>query len=328
MPGRFTCSGNRQPTRAGLRQRCVRSARSRAGSAVSGAVMMAAGALLAGCATQASTGAQPGSAKRSPVPVELIGQGLVLQDGSHGPQLCLGAIAFSLPPQCGGPDIANWDWNKVSGETSQRATTEGSYVVIGHFDRAANVFRLTRPAIPSAQYQGPPVPLEPEPVDLGTRCKEPAAGWGVVDTAKATDASLDRTSARAAQMAGYADLWLDQSRSANPEANDPRRLILNVAFTRDLKARERELRKTWDGALCVSKASRTEDGIERIQGQVEKAAGPAALSIAGRRGVVELRVIYDDGTLQDDFDRDYGKGVVRVSSALSPDPPTCVDVAA
>jgi hypothetical protein len=241
-------------------------------------VVVAAGALLAGCAGQAPTGGRPGSAQGAPDPVELIGQGLVLQDRSHGPQLCLGAIAASLPPQCGGPDIANWDWSKVSGETSMSGTTDGSYVVIGHFDRAANVFTLTRAAIPSAQYQGPPVSLEPEPVDLGTPCVEPAGGWGVVDPAKVTDASLERTSARAAQMAGYADLWLDQSDSTSTGANDPTRLILNVAFTRDLKARERDLRKTWGGALCVSKAPRTEEEIGRIQDQVTKAAGPAALS--------------------------------------------------
>ena len=280
-------------------------------------MVVVAGALLAGCAAKAPTGEQPG-AKRLTDPVELIGQGLVLENGSHGPQLCLGAIATSLPPQCGGPDIANWNWATVSGETSVSGTTEGSYVLIGHFDRVANVFTLTRPAVPSAQYQGPPVGLEPETVDLGTPCVAPAGGWGVVDPAKATEASLERTSARAARMAGYADLWLDQSRSTSPGTNDPTRLILNVAFTRDLKARERELRKTWGGALCVTKAPRTQDEIRRIQDQVTKAAGPAALSSASGRGVVELEVIYDDGTLQDDFDHDYGKGVVRVSSALSP----------
>jgi hypothetical protein len=194
--------------------------------------------------------------------------------------------------------------------------TYGSYVVIGHFDRAANVFTLTRPVIPSAEYQGPPVPSEPEPVDLDTPCAEPAGGWGVVDPAKATDASLERTSARAARMAGYADLWLDQSGSTSTGANDPTRLILNVAFTGDLQGRQRELRETWGGALCVSKASRTEEEIRRIQDQVEKAAGLAGLSSAGGRGVVELQVIYDDGTLQDEFDHKYGQGVVRVSSAL------------
>src|SRR5215218_9391648 len=136
-------SGNWEPTPAGLRPRCVRRGGSRAGSAVSGAVVVVAGALLAGCAAQAPTGEQPG-AKRPTDPVELIGQGLVLENGSHGPQLCLGAIATSLPPQCGGPDIANWDWAKVSGESSVAGTTEGSYIVIGHFDRVANVFTLTR----------------------------------------------------------------------------------------------------------------------------------------------------------------------------------------
>ncbi|MGH8829004.1 MAG: hypothetical protein ACRDVZ_15690, partial [Jiangellaceae bacterium] len=39
----------------------------------------------------------------------------VLESPEHGPQLCHG-VAESLPPQCGGPDIAGWDWSAVEAE--------------------------------------------------------------------------------------------------------------------------------------------------------------------------------------------------------------------
>src|SRR5688572_3418701 len=37
--------------------------------------------------------------------------GIVLEDDSHGPELCLGGVALSLPPQCGGVPLANWEWD-------------------------------------------------------------------------------------------------------------------------------------------------------------------------------------------------------------------------
>ena len=239
-----------------------------------------------------------------------------MSNRSHGPQLCLRAVTASSPPQCGGPDIPNWDWDKVDGQTSQSGTTHGAYLVIGHFDVATHTFTLTRPAINSKDYAGPPVLPEPGQRPLGTPCPKSAGGWRVVDTANTTDNSLDLTAARARKMVGYGGLWVDQSASARPEYNDPTQLILNVAFTHDLPARERDLRETWGGALCVSRALRTENELARIRDQAVAAARWQMLSAGSGRDVVELQVIYDAGTLQDGFDGEYGQGVVRVSSAL------------
>ena len=258
------------------------------------------------------------SAMPSPDPVELIGQGLVLSNRSHGPQLCLGAVAASSPPQCGGPDIPNWDWDKVDAQTSQSGTTYGAYLVIGHLDLTAHTFTLTRPAIASKDYSGPSVLADAGQRPLGTPCPEPAGGWRVVDSANTTDSSLGPTASHAQRTVGYAGLWVDQSASTSPEYNDPTQLILNVAFTHDLSARERDLRETWGGALCVSKAPRTENELARIRDQAAAAAGWQMLSAGSRRDVVELQVIYDSGTLQHEFDTEHGPGVVRVSSALRP----------
>ncbi|MDQ1585354.1 MAG: hypothetical protein QOH80_719 [Actinomycetota bacterium] len=288
---------------------------------------MAVATLLAGCGSQTPStagveGLTPPTSRSagtpSPYPTELVGQGLVLQDRSHGPQLCLGVIAASAPAQCGGPDIPNWDWAKVTGKKTSAGTTDGSYVVIGHFDPGINTFTLTRPPIPAAAYHGPPISPEPQPALPGTPCSPPPGGWQVVDPAKTTDDSFERTVSRAAAMAGYAGVWVDQSRSTDPDRNDPKQLILNVAFTHDLPAREQELRETWGGLLCVSKGLHTEEELKRIQGEVFEAARSVTLSADGGRDGVDLRLIYDDGTLQKRFDATYGPGVVRVSSALRP----------
>jgi hypothetical protein len=289
---------------------------------------MAVAALLTACGApssetvgedgQAPLTGQSSGGTRSVSPVELVGQGLVLENRSHGPQMCLGGIAASSLPQCAGPDIPNWDWAKVGGETARSGTTEGSYVVVGHFDVAADTFTLTRPAIPSSAYDGPPVGFQPERAALGTPCSEPTDGWRVLEPGKTTDDSVDLTVARAREMDGYAGLWLDETRSANVGRNDPTQFILNVAFTRDLQARERDLRKSWGGALCVSRLLHSEKALERIRDEVFAATRSQALVAGGGHDYVPLEVIYDDGTLQDQLDRRYGAGVVTVSSALSP----------
>jgi hypothetical protein len=70
----------------------------------------------------------------------------VLESTDHGPQLCLGGVAESYPPQCGGPDVLGWDWNDVEGEESASGTTWGSYRVVGTWDGEA--LALTEPPSP------------------------------------------------------------------------------------------------------------------------------------------------------------------------------------
>ena len=59
--------------------------------------------LLAGCAaSDASAPAAEARARR------YRATATVLQSRDHGPQLCLGAIALSLPPACASLPIPNW----------------------------------------------------------------------------------------------------------------------------------------------------------------------------------------------------------------------------
>ena len=58
----------------------------------------------------------------------------MLDDGD-GPQLCLGAIAASYPPQCEGLPLEGWSWDDLPGEFDDASGVRfGVFVVTGTFD--------------------------------------------------------------------------------------------------------------------------------------------------------------------------------------------------
>ena len=246
--------------------------------------------------------------------------GTVLESPDHGPQLCLGGVDESLPPQCGGPDITNWDWSEVESESAS-GTTWGDYTVVGTYDGTA--FTLTSP--PS-----PPDEREPGPeFNLGTPCEEPDGGWAVVDESTATDEAMNAAIGYANEQSDLAGVWLDQSineelaEASDDEiegiANDPRRLVLNVSFIADVERHEAELRQIWGGALCVVVAERSEDELLAIQQELhEDYEGLLSSGVDSMSGQVTALVIVDDGSLQAELDERYGAGVVTLTSALQP----------
>lgn len=245
----------------------------------------------------------------------------VLESQSHGPQLCLGGVAESYPPQCGGPDIVGWDWAAVDGEESASGTTWGVFHVVGTY--VDDVFTLTEPARAPTPTAG--VPSEGH--DLPSPCAEPDGGWRVLDRATATDAAQQAAAEHATAQDDFAGLWVDQS--INPvfddglqpgeevQANDPTKLVLNVMFTGDLERHERELRSLWGGALCVSAAEHTEAELARIQASLTEEAHVLWSSTDTPGNRVEVGVVVDDG-LQARLDERYGEGVVVVVPALRP----------
>lgn len=262
-------------------------------------------ALLAGCA-EPSVEAEPSQRYTT--------LAAVLEDGKHGPQLCLGAMATSNPPQCGGPDIKGWDWTKITGFESAVQTKWGNYVVVGTYrDR---VFTLTEPPIAEADYTGPNLRPPLSTPDITVPCLTPSGGWRVLDPARTTEATLQAMSRRASSFPEFAGLWV--SHSIEPiRANDPRSLVLVVKFTGKLAEYEAELRKIWGGALCVVQGAHTEATLSAIQRKVT--GGPDFVSSGTdiKRGVVELTVIVGEG-LQEQLDSEYGAGVVEVSPRLRP----------
>ena len=255
---------------------------------------------------------------------DVIARATVLDDGTNGPQLCLGGVAESYPPQCGGPDVVGWDWSKVTGFDHASGVRWGEFVVTGTYDATAGTFTLTRPAVAAAAYDGNDLPTPDAGAVWNTPCPEPQGGWRVVDPALTSQASLEQTLQAAQARADFGGAWIDQS--INPaadggvtagnegELNDPNHLILNIAVTSDTQAVERELRKTWGGPLCVSKVQHTERELQDIQNELSAQSG--LLYSSSSNDHVDVTVVWDDGSLQSQFDQEYGTGTVVVSSAL------------
>lgn len=109
---------------------------------------------LGGCAGSATPGGRattpPGEFPRPAAAGEVLAQGTVLQRDGEDPQLCLGAVADSYPPLCGGPPILGWDWAAVEQSESASGVTWGSYAVTGTWD--ATAFTVTQPPVPLSLY--------------------------------------------------------------------------------------------------------------------------------------------------------------------------------
>jgi hypothetical protein len=241
----------------------------------------------------------------------------VLESPDHGPQLC-GAVADSLPPQCGGPDIVGWDWKAVQAE-SVNGTTWGDYTVVGTWDAATRRFTLTEPAVTPPK---PTAPAEPLP-DMGTPCPTPAGGWRPVDPAKATDDAQQQVIQLARSEPDFGGLWLDQSYLKPGDdmsaANDPRRYVLNVSFTKDLARHQADLRRVWGGALCVSKAARSMADLERLRGEVEPTLDRmVSSSIDEVTGTYTATVWVASAAQQREYDARYGEGAVTLDGWFEP----------
>lgn len=258
---------------------------------------------------------------------EVFTAATVLEKPGAGVQLCLGAVAASLPPQCGGPVIDNWDWATAPKHESAAGVTWGEFVVIGRHDPGANRFHVTRKVL-TMQSAGSLIPKPSNPVDRFTApCPLPEGGWRVLDPATTTPEAQDATLVAAEKLPGYAGAWLDQSlNTADPEKqpekmNDPAKLILNVTVTRDPAAAEATLRKRWGGMLCVSEGGRPEAEVRRIQDQLPRLNQRSiATSVDSFTSTLDFEVAYDDGTIQRAVDEKYGAGVVRVTAQLQPYP--------
>ena len=243
-----------------------------------------------GAAADASSGEVP-----QPVPdgeVRTGGLVMVIDDGD-GPELCLGPVAESYPPQCGGPALADFDWGDAGSEEAS-GVRWGSYALTGTFD--GSTFTVTD-AIPAALYD---TMAEPEQEPLAAACDDPTT----TDTAKTTPEDLDATLAAASALPTYASAWLTGN-------------TINVAVTEDAEGAEAELRKTWGGMLCVTTVERTDADLNEVNQELQAALGDQLLTSGSTSpDSLDAQVVFDDGSIQEWADATYGDGLVRVSSAL------------
>ncbi len=196
--------------------------------------------LLCSCATPRdgalTPGAEPprfGDVQPAPPEGDVVGTGTVMDkprgDG-RAIELCLGAVAESYPPQCGGIPLEGWDWGAVEGEEAAADHTWGAYAVTGRYDGAT--FTVSGEPIPLALFD-PPAAEDPTGGEAGTTS-------------------------------------------------------------------EAEL-------------ARVQQSIADRQGET-----PFILGSGAYGGYVWVDVVWDDGTLQDAADAEFGDGVVIVQSVLRP----------
>ncbi|MEV0951160.1 hypothetical protein [Promicromonospora sp. NPDC050249] len=138
---------------------------------LAGVLLLTACAAQDGPAGSAPDGDQPDDTPTAAAPPAPAASGqvttvtTVLQEGDGPPELCLGGVAESYPPQCGGPEIAGWDWDAVEAESAQD-TTWGHYEVVGSWD--GETFRLTEAAAAPAELPAPPEDPRLDPANAGT----------------------------------------------------------------------------------------------------------------------------------------------------------------
>lgn len=246
-----------------------------------------------------------------------VGTGTVLQSPAHGPQLCLGGVDESLPPQCGGVPLIGWDWAAADGEESVNGTTWGSYRVVGTFDGTS--LTLTEPpGEPERRSQNDTSDL------LATPCEVPAGGWDVPDRSRAGEDDLEPASAYAMAQPDRAAFWIDRQ-GASPYGPAPDgEIILNAGFTSDIARHELELRALWGGPLCVRQMERTVRELRAVQDELSASAaedvGLTMLhsSVLEPRGVVELGVVVATPEQEAALDERFGAGVVEVVPGLVP----------
>lgn len=245
--------------------------------------------------------------------------GMVLETQADGPQLCLGVVLESLPPQCDGLPLERWDWAKVEGEETSGGTTWGDFHVTGTYD--GTTFAVSD--------VGPPKALDESDGDsIGTPCPEPSGGWAPVDPARSSQEHASEAAQAARKLPDFAGVWVDYYGEGDPDATSDEEaygdIILNVAFTDDPQRHEAELRELWGGPLCLTENDRSYRDIRAIQRELTDIAEREFdlrllwSDVDETRGIVEIGVIVIDDETRAELDERYGGGVVKVDTALRP----------
>jgi hypothetical protein len=306
------------------------------------AALVLASALAAGCgageprSAAVSTGAadEPASTPPAPNPEQLYeADATVLEQGggtespSHGPELCLGGVLTSLPPQCGGVPIANWDWAVVEGEESASGTTWGAYHVVGTYSDGV----LTVTKVGPYDSDGEAFGTNP---DFTPPCPKPDGGWVDVDPSKSSERDFERGAALARGLPDFVTLWVEHVGNPTPEeieqlpAENERYLpkIMNVVVTGDAAAAEAAIREVWGGPLCVvQREGHTEKELQAIRHEAERWLEELGLQMTWSsegplgQSAAEIGVVIDPGGAgQAALDERYGPGMVRLFPALRP----------
>jgi hypothetical protein len=278
--------------------------------------------LVCACGTVERSGVGPGTTGETPPapraaqpePVGIYeGDGTVLEAKDHGPELCLGGVLASLPPQCGGVPLLGWDWHSVDGEERVGGTTWGSYHVVGRYD--GETFTVTD----VGPYEEASGSFGTNP-DFSSPCPTPPEGWEALEDVTQEEAQPVHAYAR--RQPDYVTSWNEHLHPAEAEFGP---VVVNVVFTDDAERHEADIREFWKGPLCVTeRVGPTARELAQIREEAEATLPALGLEMlwsaeAGVDSVIEIGVVADaGGNGQATFDSRYGPGVVRLFPALRP----------
>lgn len=242
--------------------------------------------LLAACGDDAEpvVAAQPDPDQRY-----RVASATVLESTEHGPQLCLGGVAESYPPQCGGLDLVGWDWADVPQAETASGTTWAAVSVIGTYD--GEVFTVAE--------VGAPEPFTGDDHDFAPICDD--------FDADATESVFD---ADLSGIDGIAGVWV-----SDPSGDDwDGPFVVNVIATPGNGDSVRAaVAERWTGALCVEERDQpTEADLAAIQAQLTEDGVPFEVSSSGTdvlRGVVYADVVLADAAAIDYAAERWGDAV-------------------
>lgn len=203
---------------------------------------------------------------------------VVIFGSATAPELCLGAIRESYPPQCSGPALkGDFDWDEVVFEEANGSRwTERTYTVRGLYDPADGEhgsFTLTAPVREAPQIQ-------PPEVDFPQLCDNPLAG-----APEGADPIVEQASGEAlwteAAKLPLVSGWVSGS-------------TYNFLVQGDADAAFRQLRMGFDGGLCVQSSDAPAEA-RRIEALDAVAAALPGQFLSGDPGSVtpelDLRVV-------------------------------------
>jgi hypothetical protein len=280
---------------------------------------------LAACGADGPTAHGPSTAAEESLPAAsqpdpgglYEGNGTVCEDATRGPRLWLGGARLAIlgSPHCGGIPLVNWDWQAVDGEAIEGGTTYGTYHVVGRYEGETLAVTDVGP------YEHDPSVFETDP-DTTSPCDEPEGGWIVLDPAHNTQNEVGGADAYARSQPDYVASW---NTHLEPERLEFGPVVFNVVFTGDAERHEAEIRKVWEGPLCVvAREVPTARELGRVRKEVEAGLGDLGLQMLWSSGpavepVIEIGVVADvGGNAQAALDARYGPGVVRLIPALKP----------
>lgn len=243
---------------------------------------------LTGCGSGVRTTPPIGTVSPSPTnPIVRVGdlvagQGMLMQRTADGPiELCVGAVAASHPPQCGGPRIVgDVDWETLAPERASGVTwTKGSVWAVGRLDPKAGTsgtFTLDRP-LSLTPPAGVATPASQAPMAFPQLCDDPYAGGG--SKGGGSPEAQNALTERLATLDGYVGSWVSDGSS-----------MFNVLVTGDAAAAHTEIRKVWKGGLCVEQRDvPTEADVRAAQEALGKKS-PGLLTTGGDATTGKLNV--------------------------------------